>query len=117
MNTFRFLDFPVYKQTKVFHKRILSLINGFENQYSLKDQISRASLSVILNIAEGSAKKSDKEFARFLETSISSMNEVVACLDIMQDLNLLSKIIYDNFLLEATSIVKQLGGFIRKLYS
>ena len=47
-------------------KNILKIVSDLSD-YSLKDQAKRAALSIILNIAEGSAMKSDKEFARYLE--------------------------------------------------
>ena len=72
-------------------------------------------MSVILNIAEGSAKKSDKEFARFLEISIGSVNEVVACLDIMRELKKINLKEYERLMLQSEELVKQLGGFIKKL--
>ncbi len=114
MKTFRFLDFKVYKDSKNYYKKIL-IISDRVKSYSFKDQIRRASLSVVLNIAEGSARKSDIEFARFLEISIASLNEVVACLDILKDLNKINEKEYSNFLLESEDLGKQLGGFIKKL--
>jgi len=116
METFRFVRFPVYQESKEFYRKVCEVCSAITREYALKDQISRASLSVILNIAEGSAKKSDKEFARFLEISIASMNEVVACLDVMRDMKLISE---KQFILcekDAQNITKQLGGFIRKIY-
>jgi four helix bundle protein len=83
--------------------------------FSFRDQIRRAALSIILNIAEGSAKKSDKDFAKFLEISVASANEVTACLDIMHDLKKISDSEFNRLLAESDSIVKQLGGFIKKL--
>lgn len=116
MKTFRFLDFKVYTDAKLFYKSIRNICTKV-NDYSIKDQLHRASLSVILNIAEGSAKRSDKDFARFLEISIASINESVACLDVMKDVRMLNESEYKKLILEAGSIVKQLGGFIKKLYS
>ncbi|MBI2436603.1 MAG: four helix bundle protein [Candidatus Magasanikbacteria bacterium] len=116
MKTFRFLDFPVYQQTKVFYKGVRIIVKKLSHYDALRDQLLRAALSVILNMAEGSAKKSDKEFARYLEISIASMNEVVACIDVMYDNGLLSVEVKDAFFIEAESIVKQLGGFKKKLY-
>ena len=114
MNTFRFFDFPVYGKTKAFFKEILILSEGIKI-FSLRDQIRRAALSIILNIAEGSAKKSDKDFARFLQISIGSVNEVVACLDILRDIKLIEESNYQNLLYISEEIAKQLGGFIKKL--
>jgi four helix bundle protein len=114
METFRFLQFKVYKDAKRYFKEIL-VVSERVKSYSFKDQIRRAALSVVLNIAEGSAKKSDKEFAKFLETSIASLNEVVACLDIMADLNKLEIKESKDLLEKSEELTKQLGGFIKKL--
>jgi four helix bundle protein len=114
MKTFRFFDFPVYDQSKFFYKKVLILSLRVKD-YSFRDQVKRASLSIILNIAEGSAKKSDKDFARFLGISIASANEVAACLDVMHELGRISDDEYKIIIKELEDIIKQLGGFIRKL--
>jgi len=108
------MDFKVYKDAKNYFKEILIISQKIKN-YSFKDQIRRAALSIILNIAEGSARKSDIEFARFLEISIASLNEVVACLDIMKDLKRLNEKEYKNFINSSEELAKQLGGFIKML--
>ena len=116
MKTFRFLEFPVYKDSKIFYKKCLLLTKNFDKKYwDLGDQLRRASLSVCLNIAEGSAKYSDKDFKRFLENSLGSINESVACLDIAFDNKLIAEIKYTELKLLAESITKQLGGLAKKL--
>lgn len=114
METFRFLKFKVYIDSKNYFKSILVISERIKN-YSFRDQIRRASLSVILNISEGSAKKSDIEFARFLEISIGSVNEVVACIDIMKELNKINEHEYNNLMIKSEELAKQLGGFIKSL--
>jgi four helix bundle protein len=114
MKTFRFRDFPVYKNAIVYYKNILKITNKVED-YSLKDQIKRAGLSIILNIAEGSAMKSDKEFARYLEKFLGSINEVVACLEVMKETGIISKNLFLIMLDQSESIAKQLGGFKKSL--
>ncbi len=115
MKTFRFRDFPVYKNAIVYYKNILKITNKAED-YSLKDQIKRAGLSIILNIAEGSAMKSDKEFARYLEKSLGSINEVVACFEVMKEIGIISKNLFLIMLDQSESIAKQLGGFKKSLH-
>jgi four helix bundle protein len=115
MKTFRFQEFKVYKSSLIFYKNILNIIRNLSD-YSLKDQTRRAALSIILNIAEGSAVKSDKEFARYLEKSLGSLNEVVACFDVMKENNCLTNNLYEIMLNQAESIAKQLGGFKKYLY-
>jgi len=58
-----------------------------EEKYTLTQQIKRAALSVHLNIAEGSSRKSDAERKRFYEIARGSIIEVDAALDIACDLN------------------------------
>ena len=118
MKTFRFLDFKVYQEAKYFHKEIVAIIKTFPREYLyLADQLKRSSLSVILNIAEGSAKRSDRDFNRYLENSLGSINEEIACLDVALSVDLISQQKFDELILKAESIKKQIGGFSRKLVS
>lgn len=90
----------------------------FPREYwELGDQIRRSSLSVCLNIAEGSGKSSDKDFNRYLGNSLGSINEVVAGIDICQSEGLITQETFDKYLLQAEVITKQLGGFSKKLKS
>ncbi|MFA6254892.1 MAG: four helix bundle protein [Patescibacteria group bacterium] len=114
MKTFRFLDFEVYIKAKEFYRNILKVSDNLKD-FSLKDQIRRAALSVILNIAEGSAKKSDKEFYRFLQIALGSVSEVFACLDVMRDNNLISIEMFEKLAIDCENIAKQLGGFSKSL--
>ncbi|MEW6499396.1 MAG: four helix bundle protein [Cyanobacteriota bacterium] len=85
--------------------------------WELADQLRRAALSVCLNIAEGSAKFSDKDFKRFVENSLGSINESLACLDIALDNSLITHDSFENVKVLAESIAKQLGGLAKKLRS
>lgn len=82
--TFRFQKFPVYKDIKDFIRNIFVSTSKFpkEYQYDLSLQIRRAAISILLNIAEGSGRGSDKEFNRFITIAMASINEVIAGLDI-----------------------------------
>jgi len=50
-----------------------------EKRFELTSQLSRASLSVPLNIVEGCGRFTDKDFAHFLDNSLGSINEVDYC--------------------------------------
>jgi four helix bundle protein len=118
MKTFRFLDFPVYQDSKQLYKHIVELSKKFPREHwELADPLRRAALSVCLNIAEGSAKYSDKDFKRFLENALGSINESVACLDIALDNLLISQDYFNEVLERAESVTKQLGGLSKKLRS
>ena len=68
----------VYKITKNFPK---------EEQYGLVSQLRRAVVSIPSNIAEGAARKSDKEFVQFLHVSLGSVAEVETQLLLAKDFN------------------------------
>jgi four helix bundle protein len=58
--------------------------------FGTKDQIKRAALSVMNNIAEGFGRYSRKEFIRYLEISQSSATEVLSITYVLEDLKLTS---------------------------
>lgn len=116
---FRFKKFPVYKEIREFIKLIFIVTSKFplKYQYDLGSQIRRAAISILLNLAEGSGRNSDKDFNRFLMIAIGSIDEVVAGVDIALDNSLVTSEIYLQITEKAESIVKQLGGFSKKLKS
>jgi len=117
MKTFRFRDFVVYQEARQFRSEVRKYINNFppKEKYKLIDQIDRSCLSVILNIAEGSAKRSDKEFLRFLETAIASLNEVIAGFDCAVDDGLLSDDQMNELEKTASKLARRIGSFMKIL--
>jgi four helix bundle protein len=114
---FRFQNFPVYNDIRKFIKDIFSITSKFPTkyQYDLGSQIRRAAISILLNLAEGSGRNSDKDFNRFILIGLGSIYEVVAGLDIALDNELISKEEYQKLYEKAESIKKQLGGLSKIL--
>lgn len=113
---FRFLNFKVYKDSRDFYKEVIILTSTFPPRYfHLCDQLKRAALSVVLNLAEGSAKKSDIDFNRYIKNCLGSINECVAALDIAYEQKLLSEKKFDSLIEQAGQIANQLGGFSKVL--
>jgi len=83
----RFEDIEAWKKARELTKEIYKISSSglFAKDFGLKEQIRRASVSVMLNIAEGFARKTDKEFARFLVHSHGSAAEVQAALYVALD--------------------------------
>ena len=64
---------------------------NFAKDFGLKDQIRRASVSIMANIAEGHGRKSNAEFANFLNIARGSVAEVQSHLYIAVGLNYINK--------------------------
>jgi four helix bundle protein len=115
---FRFQKFPVYILAREFRKIVKSYSKNtfpkFE-QHILSNQLWRALDSLVLNIAEGSDHYSDIEFGKYLNIALTSLNEVVACLDCALDDGYINQVVHKQFLVSAEEIAKQLKAFSAKL--
>ena len=112
---FRFRDFQVYKDLRDFRKEIKAIKFPNKENFILKSQLWRAIDSVLLNIAEGSEKYSDIDFSRFLNTSIGSLREVVACLDLALDDGYINKVQFTLLTEKGEGIYRQLKAFSSKV--
>lgn len=83
----------------------------------LCDQLQRAAVSISSNIAEGSAKPSNADFARFLDTALGSSYEVETQLLIANKVGYIDDEKYKELYNGITEIEKQLAGLIRNLRS
>ena len=83
----------------------------------LCDQLQRAVVSISSNIAEGSAKPTDTDFARFLDTSLGSAYEVETQLLIANKIDYIDNENYNELNKEIIDIQKQLVGLIRSIRS
>jgi len=80
-------------------------------RFELTSQLKKALDSIILNIAEGAYRKSDKDLAHFLNQADTSLNEVVSCLDLCLDDEYISDDLHKKFLLKAEKLVSQIIAF------
>ena len=93
MYQYNFQKLDVYQLSKNLAAEIYKLTGDFPSteKFGLTNQIRRASVSVSLNIAEGTSRFSPKEKRRFIEIAYGSLMEVVACLDIAVTLNFITQ--------------------------
>ena len=69
----RFEDIKAWQKARDLAKQVYDMTcqGNFATDYALKDQIRRASVSVMSNIAEGYARQTDKEFVQFLHIALA----------------------------------------------
>jgi four helix bundle protein len=89
----RLEDIQVWQKARQLTRKIYEITaNGdFAKDYGLKNQIQRASVSMMANIAEGFGRRSDKEFANFLNMDHGSVSEVQSHLYVALDLSYINK--------------------------
>ena len=93
---------------------VTSKLPWFEKK-GLCDQLQRAAVSISSNIAEGSARPTNADFAHFLDISLGSANEVETQLLISKNLGYISEEQYNQLIIELTGIQKQLTGLISSI--
>ncbi|HLF33094.1 MAG TPA: four helix bundle protein [Cyclobacteriaceae bacterium] len=91
--------------------RLLGKRNAVD--YTLRDQWKRASVSVILNLAEGTGRMSRADKKHFYVMSRSSLFECVAVLEIIHSCGMMSQVEKDEFYGKYEQISKMLLGMIR----
>ena len=113
----RFEDINVWKQSRDLVNSIYHFTSkdSFSNDYGLKDQIQRAAVSIMTNIAEGFERDNNKEFIRFLIYSKGSAGEVRSLLYVALDLKYINKEEFNEQYKSAVSVIKQISKFIKYL--
>jgi four helix bundle protein len=113
----RFEDILAWQKARELSKEIyiVTSAGNFSKDFSLKDQIRRASTSVMLNIAEGFARRSNNEFRQFLYIARGSSAEVQSALYIALDQNYISHEDFKNLYQLADDCAKMIAGLIRHL--
>lgn len=100
------LSTDIYRLTESFPK---------QETYALANQLQRAVVSIPSNIAEGSSRESEADFARFLEIALGSAYEVETQISIAYNLSYINQVRFDEILVEVQSIEKRLTSFINML--
>ena len=112
-----FEDLKVWRDSREFVKSIYELTasESFKKDYGLKDQIQRAAVSIMNNIAEGFERNNNKEFVLFLKYSKGSAGEIRSMLYVALDLNYISKTTFEEYYENVIKIITQISNFIKYL--
>lgn len=114
-----FEDLQVWQDARTFVKSIYELtsLENFRKDYDLKDQIQRAAVSIMNNIAEGFETDNNKEFRNFLGYAKGSAGEVRSMLFVAIDVNYISKDKFDENYKQAINVITQISNFKKYLYN
>ena len=110
----RFEDIVAWQKSKELAKSIYTIFNDTKD-YGFKDQIQRASVSVMNNIAEGYERKSNNEFKYFLFIAKGSCGEVRSMLILARELNKIKDPDFNKLFTLSEEISRMLSGLIKSL--
>ncbi len=107
----------VWQKAIDFADTVYRLTRSFpdDERFGLSSQMRRAAVSVASNIAEGSARFSRDDFARFIEIATGSLFEVVTQATIGERQGFLSKISFQELYEAAETQGRMLSGLRRSL--
>ncbi|OGG00162.1 four helix bundle protein [Candidatus Gottesmanbacteria bacterium RBG_13_37_7] len=110
----RFEDIIAWQKAKELSLLIYKLFKS-NRDFAFRDQVQRASVSVMNNIAEGFERKSNQEFRQFLYIAKGSCGEVRSMISLALDLSYINKSEYLRVYNLSIEISKILSGFIKTL--
>jgi four helix bundle protein len=112
LKTFKNLE--VWQKARVLNRDIYGNF-GKVRDFVFKEQICKASISIMNNIAEGYDRGSAKEFSRFLYYSKGSCAEVSSMLVVALDLGYVDQKYYSDLDQKNAEIARMLGGLIKSV--
>lgn len=115
----KFEEIQAWQKAKDVTLQIYELTNEekFGRDFGLKDQIRRASVSIMANIAEGHGRRTNSEFANFLNIARGSVAEVQSHLHIALGLNYINQKQFEELYQTLTEISRMLLSLAQYLRS
>ena len=110
----RFEDIDAWKEARSLVEDVYRIAKNIRD-FGFKDQLQRASISIMSNIAEGFDRGTNKEFIHFLTIARGSVAEVRSLLYAALDIGYINKVEHEDLLQRSTTITKMINGFIRYL--
>jgi four helix bundle protein len=111
----KFTELKVWERSHKLVLTIYRLTAHFPQAevFGLTSQLRRACVSVPANIAEGAKRRSQKDFAHFLNIAEGSLSEVEYLLGLSRDLGYMSEVGVTQVLTEASEVLKMLASLRR----
>ncbi len=115
--TFRFESLEIWHRARAYATSIYEVTSHFprSEDYGLTSQLNRAVNSISLNIAEGSAQKTNKAFDRYLSIAVGSTFEVVSGLFLALDRGYINETQFQRLYEEGEILAKSINAFRKTL--
>lgn len=115
---FRFETLEIWRMAREYATKVYAVPAKFprHEDYGLKSQMNRAVNSISLNIAEGTAKNSNKAFDHHLEIALGSVFEVVAASNLAMDRVYLTKDQHEDLYSSGERLAKSINAFRNTLF-
>jgi four helix bundle protein len=109
---FRFEKLSVWQKAIAFADQVYTVSHGFpsDERFGLTSQMRRAAVSVSANIAEGSSRASDKDFARFIEIAYGSLMETISLAQVARQQNFMNEDQQTSLRTAAEELARMLSG-------
>jgi four helix bundle protein len=113
---FKFETLDVWKKAVDLYEKVSLLSRAIDqkDQFSIGEQVRRASLSVSTNIAEATGRDGEKESRHFFNIAKGSVYEVVSLLYLMRARGYVAQESFDSLYAQCDEIARMLSGIIRR---
>lgn len=118
MATFkRFEDIQAWQKARALAKEIYQASGqgAFARDFDLRSQIRRSATSIMSNIAEGQGRRSDRDFANFLNISLGSVAETKSHIYLALDLGYIDQTFFDTTYEKLDEIGRMVFGLVEHL--
>ena len=114
-----FEDIKAWQDSRILVREVYAVTatGAWSRDYGLRDQIRRAAVSIMNNIAEGFARGSQAEFRRFLDFSRGSCAEVQSLLYVALDIGYLELSDFQRLRLMTTAPAAKIAGLAQAISS
>lgn len=119
MSVTSYKHLEVWKKSRALVVRVYDVTSSFpkEEMYGLTTQLRRAAISIPSNIAEGNARRSTRDYIRFLNIAYGSIAEVETQLYIAMDLHYATQSQLQPLFNDYSELARMLNGLVTRLES
>lgn len=107
-------NLQVYQYAVKFCAWVTPLLESIPSKLSAKDQLDRASTSIVLNLAEGNGKRTYPDRSRYFDIARGSGVECAACLDVLVARNAIQTELAEGGKSQLIGIVSMIGGLMAR---